>query len=620
MQNLNQATRTYFVYRITYLVPFIVFLFTINPAFTQTQLPLPQEFQNISINAKALETTFDLNIDKNSSSTSQNFNLDNVGVILHLKPSPKIKDENIKIKIISNEGEEINVFNFIDNTLFALLDPQKSYSIIQEIKPDCINLADTFSIFKETALCPDVYQFKLKDNIAFPIDTSIKLRLKNPSEFYKLSFTLDENTNFFNNEDFKFIEVKTSEETPQITSNESTNIRNLLKLGKLCIVSSSKNAKSKIKINSCGFGTGIESIIVFENDFKEKLTASQNQSFIFPFLGKIFANLRHDLIFELSEVQEKENNPTEINDKSEKQHFLESSITNFDLKAQTIDPSSTRIKKNIFNLNNPLELNKELKKVLIKLPLEELEAIINLFEKDNAQAVLSSLDIIANEKNSNYLFKTVIKNNIVVKNLLDPQDDNRAETTRKLQQNIINPEVQILTYLPSSESNITLNKNYIFVEQTTAPSGDEKGKPIEIVNNKSKLDLIFLKRFENLNLTNQENSLTLNTEKSSKILENKNFSNPLSLSGFLVPPDQRPVLEDNYRATLELSMTINLTSNESVDIIYLDLMTKDETPLVNFFSFSFLPQGLYKAKVSFDGDREKLFKSAGVIKTQNNED
>lgn len=510
--------------------------------------------------------------------------------------------------------------NFIDNTLFALLDPQKSYSIIQEIKPDCTSLANTFGTFKETTLCPDAYQFKLKDNITFQTDTSIKLRLKNPSEFYKLNLTLNENTNFFNTNDFKFIEVKIPEAIPQTTNNESINTGNLLKLGKLCLVSSNKNAKSKIKINGCNFTSGIESIVIFENDFKEKLIASQNQPIIFPFLGKTFSNLRHDLIFELNEVQKKENAPIEINNKSEKKHFLESSITNFSLKIGTIDPSSTRTKKNVFTLNNPLELNKELKRGLIKLPLDELEVIINLFEKDNAQAVLSSLDIIATEKNSNYLFKTTIENNIVVKNLLDPQDDNEAEITRTVQQNITNPEVQILTYLPSSEFNITLNKNYTFVEQITAPSGDEKGKPIEVVNNKSRLDLTFSKNFQNLNFSTLENSSTLNTEKSSKILENKNFSNPISISGFLIPPDKRPVLEDNYRATVELSMTINLKSNESVGVIYSDLMTKDETPLVNSFNFSFLPQGLYKVKVRFDGDREKLFKSASVIKVENDKD
>ena len=87
-----------------------------------------------------------------------------------------------------------------------------------------------------------------------------------------------------------------------------------------------------------------------------------------------------------------------------------------------------------------------------------------------------------------------------------------------------------------------------------------------------------------------------------------------NLSGFLLPPDFRPVIEDGYRAGITFTMTINLLNDETLKIIYTDLKTKDETPLTNFFSFSFLPFGEYDVDLGFDSDRVKLFQNEGVIK------
>lgn len=613
MQNLNRVIKNSSLHFGDCGIIVLIFLNFYLPAYSQNQLSLPQEFQNLSINSRALETNFDFTHDKNSSTTPQNFNLDSTGIILHIKPSPKIKDDNIKIKIFSDENKEIKVFKFIDNTLFALIDPQKSYRIIQEIKPDCSILVDTFSLFKETTICPDSYEFKLKDNLSLQADSSLKLRLKKPSEFYKLNLLLNGSTEFFSKENFKFIEIGTSETREEEIANDSINIGNLLNAGKLCIVSSSNKTKNKEQIQNCTFNKNTDSILTFESNLKDKLSSPKVLTFVFPFLGGNFNNLTHEFIFEFDEIQKSIKDPEEINKKSEQKLILENTTINLSSRMGKINPLKTRIKKDVFSLNNELEINKELKIQTIKLPINQLEGIINLPNNEQIEAILTNLNLIATENNFDYILNILISNNIILKNLLDPEDEIENKTKPRLQQNTTNPELQIKTYFPESKFNIEVNKNYSFIEQTTAPSGNEAGKPVEIVNNKSKLDLTFSKTFQELNFTNIGNQLSLSTEISSKLLENKAFNNPLSLSGFLLPPDKRPVLEDNYRAIIEFSMTIKFKDNEFVTIKYSDLETKDETPLVNFFQFSFLPQGLYQTKIRFDGNREKLFESAGIL-------
>jgi hypothetical protein len=109
-------------------------------------------------------------------------------------------------------------------------------------------------------------------------------------------------------------------------------------------------------------------------------------------------------------------------------------------------------------------------------------------------------------------------------------------------------------------------------------------------------------------------SFLLPVEKTTTLLNNALFNMQGSVSGFLLPPDFRPVLEGGYRAGVEFMMTINLTNNETLKIIYADLKTRDETPLTNFFNFSYLPLGIYDVKLGFDSDRTKLFQEGGVLK------
>ena len=49
-------------------------------------------------------------------------------------------------------------------------------------------------------------------------------------------------------------------------------------------------------------------------------------------------------------------------------------------------------------------------------------------------------------------------------------------------------------------------------------------------------------------------------------------------------------------------------------MLHSDLKTKEETPLTNFFEFSFLPEGTYAVNLIFNGEREKLFQKAGIMK------
>jgi hypothetical protein len=160
-------------------------------------------------------------------------------------------------------------------------------------------------------------------------------------------------------------------------------------------------------------------------------------------------------------------------------------------------------------------------------------------------------------------------------------------------------------------------RNYSFIEETIAPSVNEKGKPIEIINNKSKCDLSFSTIFDkNIAGTTGEN-ISLTFDKASDIFNKENsFGSPFLFSGFLIPPDFRPVLEDGYRATIELKRIFNIKqdSKNKITLSYKDIKTNDETPLTNFFKFSFVPEGEYKATIKFDSNREELFSKVGLIK------
>ena len=615
MQNLNQAIKALNKKYNIYIT--VIFLTFIQNAYCQTQETLPTEFQNLSINAKALEKNLELTVDKDTGQTAQSFVLDKTGVILHLKPTPHIKDNSIKINLISEEGKEVKLFNFIDGTVFALVSPEKTYSIVQEIIPSCDALAKQFNLDKSMIICPDTESFKIYEKIMINTDTSFKISLRTPSEFYSATLVIPENTDEVDSS-FKSVKIinpeNDTETVTEETSNTSINAASLLTLGELCFSSSVKSSKNN-KISECSFkNKNTQSIIAFKKDFKDKIILTPqntNTTLIFSYLPNLFPRLRHDYLFSFKEDFNTQNPSTEINRKSPKKLFLESFTSKINLNLGQISALKTKIKKNIFSLTSTIELNKTLSLFSFNLPVNNLEPIINPFTDLNIDSVLTNLTINGKQINSTDLFNISIFNNVIVKNLAEPETKESSMTRLQIP---IEENIRVSTYLPSNNYDITASSTYTSVEQKIAPSVDEKGNSTEVVNNKSKSELVLSKIFNNINLSDPALPVTLNTEKASKLLGNKLFKNQFSLSGFLIPPDFRPILEDGYRANIDFSMTINIEDENILNLFYTDLKTKEETPLTNFFEFSFLPEGTYAVNLIFNGEREKLFQKAGIMK------
>ena len=606
MQNLNQAIKlSRNKNHQKHLLFCLLFLYSILPAQAQTQQPIPQEFLNLSINQRALEKTIDLTVDKDTSPVTQNISLDKTGYILHLQTSPKIKNNTTKIRVFSTNGEEIITYKFIDGTIFGLVEPDKTYAIIQEIQPDCNSLITTFALDPLTTACPDKEAFKLFDNIMLTGDTSYMFMLRTPSEFYTIQLMLPDRTQEQEDSNFKNIEINNTIET----KDPFTNIANLLNQGNICLLGSTKS-KTKFTASKCTFESkNVQSILIFHNNFKEKTLNSGTVSLIFSFLPNIFSNFNHEVLFEIGESVKSQNVEPEITNSSPKKLFLENYSSNFSFNLGRISTAKTRIKKNTFKLNNDFKLDKQLNRTVIKIPFPEAEAIINPFTDKTIDSILTNLSINSKEKNSPNLFNISIDNNITLKN--------SQELEAKLQSLPENGFLNISSYLPAGIYDLTLNRQFSFIEENIAPTVDEKGKPKDIINNKSKLNLILEKAFNDIDLNNPGSPLTLEIDNPSQLLENKSFTNQLELSGFLIPPDFRPVVEEGYRATIELFMSIKLSDKDSVNIAYSDLKTNDEVPFTNFFKFSFLPLGIYQANIKYDADRQKTFEMAGIVKVAN---
>ncbi len=596
-----------------YLILFLVIFVLCEPSYCQAELTLPVEFQNLSISSKALSKKFEFTLDSNTTDTSQSFALDTTGLILHLVASPKIKDGNTKIRIFSSDGTEVQTYKFIDSTVFALVEPQKAYSIYEEIIPKCDDLIMAFTFDQASIICPDKEMFKLYENIMIDKDTSFKINLRKPEEFYSAALTLPENTKFA--EKFTNISVNLGDTGSSILEFKRTpvNIADLLAVGKLCIVSKKKTS-SKTELSNCSFvNINVNSVITFMTSFLDKDVSMIAPNLVFSFIPGRFNNLLHNYAFEFSEDIRSKDKPVEINSSSLDRYFLENNSSNFSINLGQIPAAAKKNRKNIFNLTNPIELNRTLNDASFSVPLNNLDAFLTLsLNNMSLDVFLNNLSLAGNENLLN-VFNLSTNNNIIIKNLLDPPS---PEKDKQRLQTIAPSSLIISSYLPDKLSNLKISRDYTFVEQVVAPSVDDKGKPIEIVNNKSKADLVLSKNFLNIDLSNQINPFGLTIEKTSTLLNNKSFTMQGSVTGFLLPPDFRPVLENGYRATVQFTMTINLINDELLKIIYSDLKTKDETPLTNFFGSSFLPLGKYDVNLEFDSDRTKLFQNAGVVKPE----
>lgn len=596
----------------------IFFISTCQNATSQLQLPLPSKFQSLSINSRALEKDFDFTLDNESSKITQNFLLDKTGVILHLKPFPSIMDDKIRLRVFSSDGIEIATFTFIDSSIFSLIDPEQTYFIVQEIKPQCSQLIKPLNLDSSDTLCPDLIAIKTYDKIMIAQDTSFRINLRALSEFYALPLQIPEGTKFLD-KDFNILGVEntSSNESHDI---QSHNLAELLTLGKICIVSSSKPKSEKAKINnlSCSFtNSNIHTIVTFLPN-NESIPSSPVFKLAFPFQANIFDNLSHEYIFECSKSLSSQNDPIEITKKSLQQLFLDNYNFSLNLNLGQILKSKTKIRKNSYILNNPIQIDKELKLTIFQILLDQLDTVINPFKEASKESVLTNFQIQGKEKKSTGQFNILLDNNLIVKDLSDPISDTNIKQKNNFQTTSTNNlNISALLPLINSDYKIDFNRTYTSVEQTTAPSVTEAGKAIKIVNNKSKNELIFSDSYPDISPASDTNTIQLEIEKASDNILDSKFKDQLSLSGFILPPDSRPVLEENYRANIKVSMTLKLKGGTLLTINYSDLKTKDETPLINFFSFLFLPSGEYKVKLKFGADRKKFFEKAGIIKPNN---
>lgn len=88
---------------IGFVISLSVLFFPVS-AYSQVKQTLPPEFSGLSITGRALSKEFEFTFDSNTIGTSQSFVLDKIGLILHLTPSPKIKDKNTKLRVFSSNG------------------------------------------------------------------------------------------------------------------------------------------------------------------------------------------------------------------------------------------------------------------------------------------------------------------------------------------------------------------------------------------------------------------------------------------------------------------------------------------------------------------------------------
>ncbi len=589
----------------------LILFFPIS-AYSQVKQTLPPEFTGLPIAGRALSKEFEFILDSNSVGTSQNFVLDKTGLILHLTPSPKIKNENTKLRVFSNDGTEVKLYDFINGTLFALVSPDETYSIYQEIVPNCDELINIFSLAPSSTICPSSELFKLYERIMIAGDTSFKINLRNPIDSYSLDLVLPENTELIQPEDFTNVNILQNRilDSGIGFTRSPVNVSNLLTAGELCFVGRKKNA-SKLTIQSCSHvDSSVNSLISFKDSFTNVFAPSTMSNIVFSFLHNGFQNLSHSYIFEYAEDIKSEDAPVKIDKSSAQKLFFVNYGSKFNVNlGQVITVAKKINKKNIFTLNNPIEINKILNDHSFTFTVDSLDPIITLTLGNTSFNISLENLTLSGSENSASSFIVSAKNNIVIDNLAEPESMDNLN--QQLQVDSVDNLI-ISSYVPDTLPNLTANTGYVFVEKFIAPSVDDNGKPIDVINNKSKADLIISKDFLNIDFKSQTGPFMIDIEKASNLLNNKSFTKQGNLSGFLLPPDLRPVIQSGYRANVSFAMSINLISNETLEIIYSDLKTKDETALTNFFNFSYLPLGKYDVKLEFDADRTKFFEAAGI--------
>ena len=230
---------------------------------------------------------------------------------------------------------------------------------------------------------------------------------------------------------------------------------------------------------------------------------------------------------------------------------------------------------------------------------------------------LEDISIAAGNTELNNNFNVLVKNNIEIQNLAEPEED-KDSANRQFQAAFLDP-LLVSLYVPEDTYDLLLDRNYTFVEQSLASGTDDDGSLIDIVDNKSRANISLSKTFSGIDLADEQ-TVDFVLSKTAKVLNTEDFTKQTSLSGFLIAPDLRPILFNGYRATVALSMTIKVQNDEELRLQFFDLKTANESPLTNIFTFSFLPIGLYDALVNFDADRNELLQDLGVVEAVSEEE
>ena len=598
MLNLNQLIKIFFV------VLFLLF-YTTNSCLCQTSQFLPQELQSLSTNFKAIEKVFDFEVTSNISKTSQNLSLNKIGKFLQVIPSSKIKNEAIKLKLFSTDGAEAESYLLKDNSFLFITDPEKTYFLAQESEPSCSSLARIFKADSSTVICPSVILTKLQENIKPQADTVLSVNPLSPVEYYSIKIQLPEDKSQLKD----FIPVKiTSPAESSLSTNQSlsneVNIGNLLSISKLCLIQTISMNFPENNLD-CTLNPQIKNVVIYSSDLS-KISSIQDPVLIYPSYEKP-QEVKFDYILRHEGELASKDKPTEINNKSVKKYFFDNYKLILGINLGTLNTFKTKINRRAFSLNNPINISKSIKGASLEIPSSSIGVITTPFTDKSTQAFLRSLNI--SNKNKSGLFSFSTTNNILIKNLIEESDDgNTLNQSASNKNNLI-----ISTFLPDDITELDITKTYTALETSTGASSDENGNVIQVINDKAKAELLISKKIKGFDL---KKPILLQTEPSSTTFANVLFSNQTPLSGFIIPPDSRPVVEDGYRATAEFSMIINIDPQTNINIKYFELKTKDESKLVNFFKFNFLPIGTYSVKLRFDGDRKKLLQNLGLIQKE----
>ncbi len=706
--------------KILFLLLIVLLLFfSIKTVLAQTKGTLPNELKFIPANARAIEKNFDYTEDKASSISTKKLVLDKVGFILHLQPLNKIKDKLIKLRIFSSDGATVQTFNFKDDSIFAIVDPEKTYAIVQEINPQCDSLVKSFNFDPLVTICPESVLIKLFDNIKLTESTSFKIPISTQTELYSIQLSLPKDIKQLTT-DFDFVDVyntKTSSSgsigislpgSLESVTNTMLNLGSLLSFGDLCIVSSIKN--DELKLTDCSFNNpNIKSIITFNHGFKNnaycfEIPSSSSSSgrlsssssglisniqsvysspgdivsssgsfslpfcssgnvacelgkpfclntfegiprckningidvvgcltksvfyqnlqsegklfeqpyLILPFLPKTFTRLSHNVILNISKNTKPINQPKETDKSSQQKLFPDNYTFLLTLDIGSISTLTSSLNRTTFSILTPVVINQELNKTIFEFDQSNIEAEIFPFSDAKKNSVLTSINIQGTNKDNLTKFGILVNNNVLVMNL---QDSESSKNPNLLLQVSVNDNVkdkfQIHTYLPSIKSDVRIEEQYTFVEQDVVSMINEKNKPIDVVTNKSKSEIIFTKLFMDLELFSP---IVFDLQKPSIFLDDGQFKSQFKASGILSPPSFNPIIEDGYRATITLSMLFMIDKDSTITWLYSDVKTKDENIFSNVFNFSFLPSGIYKCNIQFVGDREKLLLKSGAIK------